>query len=169
MFIRYYQDLIRAVANDNYEVIDQLCEQRLTIELAAKIYEFEKYKGVQFRLINDTNRLEDKKKTKVKGVHDGKLVQPIYEVQVLNHFYVSNMSIDREKNPSLRDFKMVQKAQNWIDYVRKGSDKEAADYMDSSVLDTLEELKKHYQVESQDDKEVVSSKMYHMSEATPQS
>jgi hypothetical protein len=77
------------------------------------------------------------------------------------------MSIDRDKNPSLRDFKMIQKSHNWIDYIRKGSDKEASDYMDSSVLDTLEELKKHYQVENaNDDKEVVSSKMYHMSESS---
>jgi hypothetical protein len=137
----------------------------LTIELAAKIYEFEKYRGVQFRIINDTSRLEEKKAKKVKGGHDDKIVQPIYEVQVLNHFFVSNMSIDREKNPSLRDFKMVQKARNWIDYVQKGSDKDATDFMDSTVLDTLEELKKLYQVET-DDQSVSTSKIHHMSESS---
>lgn len=43
MFASYYIDLLKAIANDNYEAIDQLCEETLTVELAAKIYEFEKH------------------------------------------------------------------------------------------------------------------------------
>lgn len=42
---------------------------------------------------------------------------------------------------------MVQRKHNWIDYVRKGSDKDSLDFMDASILDTLEELKKYYQFE----------------------
>lgn len=51
-FTSYYRDLLQAIANGNYEVIEQLCEEELTVELAAKIYEFEKYRGVQFRILN---------------------------------------------------------------------------------------------------------------------
>jgi hypothetical protein len=33
-----------------------------------------------------------------------------YDVEIINHFYVGNMSVDREKNPTLNEYKMVQKA-----------------------------------------------------------
>lgn len=58
------------------------------------------------------------------------------------------MSIERESNPSLSNFKMVQRKHNWIDYVPKGSDKNSLDFMDASILDTLESLKKIYQFEA---------------------
>lgn len=52
LFTSYYEDLLNAIVNDNYESIEALCENNLTLELAAKIYEFEKYHGVQFRVLN---------------------------------------------------------------------------------------------------------------------
>lgn len=42
-FITQYSDLIRAIANDNYEALEAVCEKNLTEEIAAKIYEWEKY------------------------------------------------------------------------------------------------------------------------------
>ena len=39
-FSTYYKDLLNAITNDNYEAIDSLCEEGLTLEIAAKIYEF---------------------------------------------------------------------------------------------------------------------------------
>jgi len=43
---------------------------------------------------------------------------------------------------------MVEKGKNWIEYVDKSTYKEDTDYMDISVLESLEELKKHYQFEA---------------------
>lgn len=67
-----------------------------------------------------------------------------FEVEIINHFYVGNMSIDRDQNPSLNEYKMVQKSQNWIEYIEKGSDAQSQDKLDKSTLDTLLGLKKHY-------------------------
>jgi len=66
----------------------------LTEEVAAKVYEHEKFKGVQFRILNDSQKKKESS-------------SPIYEVKVLNHFWVTGMSIERSLNPSLRNFKMV--------------------------------------------------------------
>ena len=39
-FSTYYKDLLNAISNDNYEAIEALCEESLTMDLAAKIYDF---------------------------------------------------------------------------------------------------------------------------------
>jgi hypothetical protein len=49
-FRTYYEDLLNAIANDNYEALETLCEEGFLMELAAKIYEFEKFRNVQFRI-----------------------------------------------------------------------------------------------------------------------
>ena len=43
LFAGHYTDLLKAITNDNYEAIEALSEETLTIELAAKVYEFEKH------------------------------------------------------------------------------------------------------------------------------
>jgi hypothetical protein len=50
-----------------------------------------------------------------------------FEIEILNHFYVRNMSVNRKENPSLKDFKMVQRARNVIEFVSK-----RAEEMDAS-------------------------------------
>jgi hypothetical protein len=50
-FLTHYGDLLQAIAQDNYEALEQLCEPTLLEELAAKVYEYEKYRGVQFRVV----------------------------------------------------------------------------------------------------------------------
>jgi hypothetical protein len=45
-FRRYYEDLLHAITSDNYEALETLCEETFLLELAAKIYEYEKYRGV---------------------------------------------------------------------------------------------------------------------------
>ncbi|CDW77538.1 UNKNOWN [Stylonychia lemnae] len=147
MFISHYQDLLRAIVNDNYDGIDSLCEQNLTIELAAKIYELEKHKGIQFRILNNTNDDEGASKKIKRGVSKaGKSNKIEFDVEILNHFYVGNMSIDRELNPSLRDYKLIQKQPNWIDYIEKGSMEDTErDSMDRKILDIFYQMKKYYQ------------------------
>ena len=46
MFRTYYEDLLKAIVNDNYESLETLCEETLLLELAAKIYEYEKFKNI---------------------------------------------------------------------------------------------------------------------------
>lgn len=53
LFTTHYTDLLKAICNDNYEGIESLCEGKLTEELAAKVYQWEKFNNVQFRIIND--------------------------------------------------------------------------------------------------------------------
>lgn len=50
-FRTLYDDLLHAITTDNYEALEVLCEENLLMELAAKIFEYEKYKGVQFRVV----------------------------------------------------------------------------------------------------------------------
>ena len=92
------------------------------MELAAKMYEFEKYKGIQFRIAKSNFKSE-------------------YEIQVLNHFYVKNVSINRSENPTLKNYKMVQKSLNQIEYVAKSSE-EIEDHLDITVLESLDNIKK---------------------------
>ena len=94
--------MIKAIANDNYESLEAICEESFLIELAAKIYEMEKFKNIQFRLLNeDQSSARD------------------FDIQVINHFYINNMSVKRKENPSLKEFKMVPKARNVLELVSK--------------------------------------------------
>jgi hypothetical protein len=95
----------------------------LLLELAAKIYEFEKYKGIQFRLKDMTT-------------------PPTFEFHVINHFYVKNMSVFRSENSSLKYLKMVPTLKNVVEYVPKIGGE--IDNLDISVLETLEKMKKLY-------------------------
>jgi hypothetical protein len=72
-FRAHYDDLLNAISTDNYESLEQLCEETFLNELAAKIYEFEKFKNIQFRICDSPS--------------------PHFSFQVLNHFYVNNVSI----------------------------------------------------------------------------
>ena len=40
-----YFDLLKAITDMKYENIEQICEENLTEEIAAKIFEFTKYKS----------------------------------------------------------------------------------------------------------------------------
>ncbi len=53
---------------------------------------------------------------------------------------------------------MIMRKPNWVEYVKKGSDKDAIDYMDASILDTLDNLKKLYQtIDPEQSKEPVEN------------
>ena len=127
-FRTYYDDLLKAIANDNYESLETLCEETLLVELAAKIYEYEKYKNVQFRVKDQSD-------------------PPSYDLQIINHFYVKNMSVQRKENPSLKDFKMLPTLNNIVEYVPKNRSSDV-DHLDITVLETLEGMKRLYQVET---------------------
>lgn len=107
MFKRHYVDLLQAIVNGNYDGMESLCEANLLQELAAKIYEYEKFKGVHFRL-HSTDP-------------DIKSYQQAIDVDVINHFYVKGMRVDRSLNPSLKDYMMITKSKSMIEYVPKTS------------------------------------------------
>ena len=76
-FRTHYEDLLNAITSDNYEALETLCEETFLVELAAKIYEYEKFGNIQFRIKEHAST----------GSH--------FEFQVINHFFVRNMSIQR--------------------------------------------------------------------------
>jgi hypothetical protein len=63
------------------------------------------------------------------------------DVNVINHFYVSGVGVNRANNPNLNEYKMITRKKNWIEYVPKTSDERK---MDSETLDILNHVKKYY-------------------------
>jgi hypothetical protein len=94
------------------------------MELAAKIYEYEKFGNIQFRIKDHQEPCQ-------------------FEFQVLNHFYVRNMSIQRSQNPSLKDYKMLPTGKNTLEFVNKALTAEQ-DNLDLSVLEQFDQLKRLY-------------------------
>ena len=104
-FITHYVDLLKSIKGMQYEAIEQICEEQLTEEIGAKIYEHTTFNNIQFRIINEN--------------------QPVEVVDILNHFYVKGMSINRKENESLSNFKMLtSSSKDTIQYVPKGADDE---------------------------------------------
>lgn len=56
------------------------------------------------------------------------------------------MKVDRSLNPSLKDYKMIAKGKSMIEYVNKSKDTEngEVDYLDITMLETFDSLKKYY-------------------------
>jgi len=77
-----YLDLLKSIEGFNYEGIEALCEPSFAIELAAKIYEMQEFNGISFKLLHPEGPLR---------------------LQVINHFYIEGLSIEREKNPNLKE------------------------------------------------------------------
>jgi hypothetical protein len=65
------------------------------------------------------------------------------DVRVINHFYVSGMGIDRSTNPTLKEFQMVARSKNWIEYCKKDYD-EQPDNLSLIALENLDKLKSLY-------------------------
>ena len=70
-----------------YETLEQVCEPKLTEEIAAKTYEWRSLNNVQFRIMG-------KRKPVV--------------ADILNHFIVEGVEIDRHANPSLSELALVE-------------------------------------------------------------
>lgn len=65
-------------------------------------------------------------------------------MQVINHFYVGNMSVQRAENPSLKGFKLVLTKRNRIELRRKDEDHNK-DHLDITVLESFDQVKPLYQ------------------------
>ena len=70
-----------------FEALEQLCEGKMTQELAASIYEQMEFNKVQFRVKNRGEKIQ--------------------VVDILNHFYVKGMSVERSENGDLRNYRIV--------------------------------------------------------------
>ena len=57
------------------------------------------------------------------------------------------MSVQRKENPSLKEFKMLPTLNNILEYVPKNRSSDV-DHLDITVLETLEGMKRLYQVET---------------------
>lgn len=60
------------------------------------------------------------------------------------------MSINRKDNPSLKDYKMVTRKKNWIDFLDK--QEEESNEKDPETLNLLLQLNKLYQYDKDDKK-----------------
>ena len=133
-FAAQYLDLLKAIKNQNYDAIEALCEEKLTTEIGAKMYEHSKFNNVQFRIANED-------------------LAKVESVEIINHFFVTGMSIDRSQNQSLNQLKMVTgKNKNYLHYVDKSWNEEWDDgpMFSEKDLDFLLDLKKNFQVMSTD-------------------
>lgn len=70
-------------------------------------------------------------------------------VEIINHFFVTGMSIDRSQNPSLNDLKIVTgKHRNYLHYVDKSwnENTDTGLFHTEKDLDFLLNLKKYFQI-----------------------
>ena len=95
-FIAHYDALLNAIATQNYDQLENLCEETLTKELAAQIYKWQILDKFEFRIVG----------------------QPNDDLQILNHFFVQGMSVVRSDNPCLSGYNSSSK-DDTLKYVKK--------------------------------------------------
>ena len=97
-----------------------LCEEQLTLAIAARMYELRELQGYEFSTTSEE--------------------QPKETVEIVNHFYIRNMHLDRDKNPCLSKFRLVctKSTTNEYSYLEKSSNESSND---SSIL-SLENLQR---------------------------
>ena len=104
-----YVDLVNAIKNQNFEAIENLCEHNLTQEVASSMYELQKFHNIQFRILNQEYEKD------------------IY-ANIINHFYIVGMEIERKENPNLNQLKMVRnQGGDRLIYVDKDADEGEVD------------------------------------------
>jgi hypothetical protein len=118
-FKRSYLDLLQAVESGNYEAIESICEEGLTLELAAKIYEFSKFKNAFFKVLCPDSPVK---------------------ISILNHFHISNAFVDRKKNPPLEEFEQVRVSSNHLRYERKEAEDKNSEQEMLEVYSQLQSL-----------------------------
>jgi hypothetical protein len=64
-------------------------------------------------------------------------------MQIINHYQIKGMKMDRSLNPSLNKYKMIEKG-NVLRYISKDLDEDEQFFQTESHLNNLLELKKYY-------------------------
>ena len=64
-------------------------------------------------------------------------------MQIINHYYIKGMKMDRSLNPSLNNYKMIEKA-NVLRYISKDQETDEQFFQTEKHLNNLLELKKYY-------------------------
>ena len=77
LFRDHYYDLLSAIASKSYEQLELLCEDRLTEALAASIYEVTEINKQTFGVAKTATQ---------------------FSCEILNHFFVQNMHLQRSQN-----------------------------------------------------------------------
>lgn len=96
-FVANFCDMLNGISNMRYETLEQVCESKLTQEIAAKTYEWRTLNNVQFRVLG-------KKRPVV--------------ADILNHFIVEGVDIDRQTNPSLHDVALLEQSGYGVNRLR---------------------------------------------------
>lgn len=102
LFRDHYYDLLTAIASKSYEQLELLCEDRLTEALAACIYEVTEINKQTFGISKSGNQ---------------------FSCEILNHFFVQNMHLQRSHNKlSIKHYQVKEKAGTLIYELKKASD-----------------------------------------------
>ena len=108
LFRIHYHDLLKAICNYRYEKLELLCEEQLTLAIAAKMYELRELQGYEFSTTEESKQ---------------------DQIEIVNHLFIRNMSVIREINPCLSLYKVVctNQRSNEYSYLLKTEESDDAD------------------------------------------
>ena len=109
MFRTHYYLLLKAITTQNYEQLESLTEEKLTLALAAQIYELSVLQGMSFDTESDLMTILDQSSSnsndqKKDERQNNKKRVIADQVNIVNHMFVRNCSIRRSENPCLSSF-----------------------------------------------------------------
>ena len=110
--------LLSAIKHQNYDKLESLCEEQLTLAIASKVYELGVLEGHKFDVKGDLERKDD--------------------VTIINHFFVKNVQLQRKLNPCLSGLKVVTSGPNEITYVDKAEAGDDAAELEGAERDMVE-------------------------------
>ena len=116
--------MLKAICDHSYEKLELLCEEELTLAIAAKMYELRDLEGYEFTITEESKASED-------------------QIEIVNHLLIRNMCLVRKSNPCLSQYKVVctDSTANEYSYVLKtdaSSDSSVSSKIDEQPLSKLE-------------------------------
>lgn len=110
MFRTHYYLLLKAITTQNYEQLEMLTEEKLTMALGAQIYELSVLNGHTFDCNTDLmailDPLSSRKGAKKEQSKSGRVVAD--QISIVNHVFVRNCAITRSENPCLSSYQLVR-------------------------------------------------------------
>ena len=96
MFRTHYYLLLKAITTQNYEQLETLTEEKLTMALAAQIYELSVLKECTFDCNTDLMAILDPHSAKNKEDEKSKSGRVVDDqISIVNHVFVRNCSVVR--------------------------------------------------------------------------
>lgn len=159
MFRTHYYLLLKAITTQNYEQLEMLTEEKLTLAIAAQMYEIQVLQNYTFDCNVDLMSILDgsaNAKLKEEGKRDD-------ELKIVNHVFVRNCAVQRDQNPCLSQYQLTKLNLSAFDYTyerkKRGnalSDKKQLNVFEDGslkkanaieIIDEMLDYKKMYQLE----------------------